>query len=67
MHLAIFLDAVAVAGDKSLLLDARNHLDRILTGSDVFLARFAAAVEQFGETSTGGPGSASGATRRRSI
>jgi CBS domain-containing protein len=49
MHLAIFLDAVAVAGDKSLLLDARNHLDRILTGSDVFLARFAAAVEQFGE------------------
>jgi CBS domain-containing protein len=50
MHLAIFLDAVAVAGDKTLLLDARDHLDRILTGSDVFLARFAAAVEQFGES-----------------
>ena len=49
MHLAIFLDAVAVAGDNTLLLDARDHLDRILTGSDVFLARFAAAVGQFGE------------------
>jgi CBS domain-containing protein len=49
MHLAIFLDAVAVAGDETLLLAARDHLDRTLGGSDVFLARFAAAVGQFGE------------------
>ena len=50
MHLAIFLDAVAVAGDRSLLADARAHLDRIVTGSDVFLARFAAPVAQFVES-----------------
>ena len=49
MHLAIFLDAVAVAGDESLLLDAREHLGRVLADSDVFLARFAAAVGQFGD------------------
>lgn len=50
MHLAIFLDAVAVAGDKTLLAEARDHLDRVLSASDVFLARFAAAVDQFGES-----------------
>ncbi len=49
MHLAIFFDAVAVAGDARLLDAAREHLDRILAGSDAFLARFAAAVDQFDE------------------
>ena len=49
MHLAIFFDAVAVAGDASLLVAARGHLDTILAGSDAFLARFAAAADQFGE------------------
>lgn len=49
MHLAIFFDAAAVAGDSALLLEARAHLDRILGGQDSFLARFAAAADQFQE------------------
>jgi CBS domain-containing protein len=49
MNLAIFLDAAAVAGDATLLHELREHLDRILTGSDAFLARFAAAADQFDE------------------
>ena len=51
MHLAIFLDALTVAGDASLLHDARDHLDHILAGSDAFLARFAAAADQFDDAS----------------
>lgn len=47
MHLAIFFDAVAVAGNSHLLEAARQHLDAILVGSDAFLARFAAAADQF--------------------
>lgn len=47
MHLAIFLDAAAVAGDAALLEELRGHLDRILAGGDAFLARFAAAADQF--------------------
>ena len=47
MRLAIFFDAVAVAGDTRLLDAARAHLDKILAGSDAFLARFAAAADQF--------------------
>jgi CBS domain-containing protein len=49
MHLAIFFDAAAVAGDASLLAEARSHLDRILAGQALFLARFAAAADQFHE------------------
>ncbi|MBL8342654.1 MAG: CBS domain-containing protein [Rubrivivax sp.] len=49
MHLAIFFDAVAVAGDATLLDEARAQLDRILSGADTFLARFAAAADQFQE------------------
>lgn len=49
MHLAIFFDAQAVAGDASLLREARAHLFRILAGGDAFLARFAAAADQFSE------------------
>ena len=49
MHLAIFFDAAAVAGDAALLQEARVHLDRILAGQDAFLARFAAAADQFQE------------------
>ena len=48
MNLAIFLDAAAVAGDASLLAEARDHVDRLLSDSDAFYARFARAVEQFG-------------------
>jgi CBS domain-containing protein len=49
LNLAIFLDAVAVAGDASLLVEARVHLDLILAGSDAYLARFAHAADQFNE------------------
>jgi CBS domain-containing protein len=49
MHLAIFSDAAAVAGDATLLTEAREHLDRVMSGADTFLARFAAAADQFHE------------------
>jgi CBS domain-containing protein len=49
MNLAIFQDAAAVAGDATLLDDARTHLRQLLSGSDAFLARFAAAADQFDE------------------
>ena len=49
MHLAIFFDAVAVAGDPALLDDARAHLAAIFSHNDAFLARFAAAADQFQE------------------
>jgi len=47
MRLAIFIDSHAVAGDAALLEEARDHLDRILAGSDAFYARFASAVDLF--------------------
>jgi CBS domain-containing protein len=49
MNLAIFFDAAVVAGDASLLDDARSYLDRIAGGQDTYLARFAAAADQFNE------------------
>jgi len=49
LNLAIFFDAVPVAGDASLLQALRHYLDRILSGGDAFLARFAAAADQFEE------------------
>ncbi len=49
MHLAIFMDARAVAGDATLLRQARDHLQAILTPGDTFLARFVGAIEQFSE------------------
>lgn len=49
MHLAIFFDAACVAGDATLLQQAREHLDHILSGQDQYLARFAAAADQFQE------------------
>jgi CBS domain-containing protein len=49
MQLAIFFDAAAVAGDATLLGGMRAHLERILAGGDAFLARFAAAADQFDE------------------
>jgi CBS domain-containing protein len=49
MHLAIFLDAAAVAGDASLLRQARRYLDEVVARSDAFLARFARAADQFEE------------------
>ena len=47
--LAIFLDAQAVAGDATLLQQARGFVDAYLVDSDAFFARFARAVDQFAE------------------
>ncbi len=47
MDLAIFLDAAPVAGDASLLAEAMRFVDEFAPGSDAFLARFAAAADQF--------------------
>ena len=49
MHLAIFFDAACVAGDATLLAEARAYLDRTLSGQDAYLARFAGAADQFNE------------------
>ncbi len=49
MHLAIFMDARAVAGDAALLHQAQQHLGKLFHGSDALLARFASAVDQFSE------------------
>lgn len=49
MHLAIFMDAVSVAGDAGLLQQARQFMHEVLPDNDAFLARFASAVEQFTE------------------
>ncbi|HWH74521.1 MAG TPA: putative nucleotidyltransferase substrate binding domain-containing protein [Methylibium sp.] len=47
LRLAIFFDAAAVAGDAALLAQAREHLDRVFAGQEVYLARFAAAADAF--------------------
>lgn len=52
MKLAIFLDAAPVAGDPALLTQVRAHLDRLLTDNDHFMARFAAAVNNFQQPSS---------------
>ncbi len=49
MQLAIFFDAAPVAGDAGLLDDVRGYLDAIAAGQDTWLARFAAAADQFHE------------------
>ncbi|MFO1218093.1 MAG: putative nucleotidyltransferase substrate binding domain-containing protein [Burkholderiaceae bacterium] len=51
MRLAIFFDASCVAGDPKLLEAARQHLQNILVDNDAFLARFAAAADQFADGS----------------
>lgn len=48
MNLAIFIDAAVIAGDPGLLAAARAEIDRALAGDEPRLARFAAAVDQFG-------------------
>jgi CBS domain-containing protein len=47
MHLAIFFDAAPVAGDASLLHQAVEQMTRAIAASDVFIARFGAAADQF--------------------
>ncbi|MBP7607591.1 MAG: CBS domain-containing protein [Giesbergeria sp.] len=48
MQLAIFLDAHAVAGDAALLAAVREGVAALAVDNDAVLARFAAAVENFG-------------------
>ncbi len=47
MNVAIFFDAVAVAGDASLLARAKKALLEKIASERVFLARFALAIEAF--------------------
>jgi CBS domain-containing protein len=49
LQLAVFFDALAVAGDATLLQAARAQLDRLLGGQDSYIARFAAPADQFQE------------------
>ena len=53
MHLAIFMDAAAVAGDAALLQQAKQFVYDILPDNQAFLARFAGAIEQFQEPAAG--------------
>ena len=48
MNMAIFMDARAVAGDASLLRQARDFALEIMTGSDAFFLRFVSAIDKFG-------------------
>ena len=47
MALAIFLDAHAVCGDAALLEQVRAEIFKLVTDSDVLIARFAAAIDAF--------------------
>ncbi len=49
MNLAMFADASAVAGDATLLQTLRERLVPMVQGHDTWLARFAAAADQFAE------------------
>ncbi len=50
MALAIFIDAHAVAGDASLLMNVRGEVDRLVSTDDALLGRFAAAIDSFPES-----------------
>ena len=50
MHLAIFLDAHAVAGDAHLLAAVRQRLFQLGAENDALIARFALAIDAFGGT-----------------
>ncbi len=50
MNLAIFMDAHAVSGDARLLDDVRASLTELATDNGGMLARFAAAIDAFGNT-----------------
>jgi CBS domain-containing protein len=52
MNLAIFMDARAVAGDATLLANARNHALDLVIGSETYIARMASAIDQFAEPSS---------------
>jgi CBS domain-containing protein len=50
MNLAIFLDAHAVCGDAHLLSEVQQALMRLATDNDAMLARFASAIDAFGNS-----------------
>ncbi len=50
MNLAIFMDAHTVSGDARLLDAVRASLNELATDNDAVLARFAAAIDAFGNT-----------------
>ncbi len=50
MNLAIFMDAHAVCGDAQLLEQLRAGIMKLATDNDAMLARFAAAIEAFGNS-----------------
>lgn len=52
MHLAIFMDARAVAGDATLLQNARDFALNQAIGSNTFISRLASAIDQFPEPSS---------------
>ena len=47
INLAIFQDAVPVAGDTSLLAPVRDHMFELLTGNDAYMANFARTIDTF--------------------
>lgn len=49
MNIAIFLDAAPVAGDATLLDEAKAALERELSGNPLWFSHFARAATQFGE------------------
>ena len=51
MHLAIFMDAHAVAGDAQLLAGVRQRVMQLAGGNDALIARFALAIDAFGNAS----------------
>ncbi|GAB1386891.1 putative nucleotidyltransferase substrate binding domain-containing protein [Melaminivora sp.] len=48
MHLAIFLDAQAVAGNAQLLTELRQKITPLAQGNAALVARFALAIDAFG-------------------
>ncbi|GAB2730185.1 putative nucleotidyltransferase substrate binding domain-containing protein [Melaminivora jejuensis] len=52
MHLAIFLDAHAVAGDARLLDEVRHSLFGLALVNDALVARFALAIDAFGSSAS---------------
>ena len=47
MHLAIFYDSIAVAGDKKMLAELKGYIYERMGGKDIFMANFAKAALLF--------------------
>lgn len=53
MNLGVFFDAVAVAGNPSLVQSAKSAMCEMMLGETAYLARFAKAIDQFEDASAG--------------